>query len=141
MHRNGTGRANWACDVTAPTIHRGDPPREYYFEERCWITEWLNAADCPEHSIARARVAPGATTRWHTLTRSVETYVILHGEGCAEVGDLKVNVSAGDRVRIPAGTRQRITNTAGLDLVFLAICTPRFTPDQYTDLESPAPAP
>ena len=36
---------------------------------------------------------------------------------------------------IPAGCRQRITNTGRDDLVFLALCTPRFVPASYEDLE------
>jgi mannose-6-phosphate isomerase-like protein (cupin superfamily) len=42
----------------------------------------------------------------------------------------------GDVVIIPAGARQRISNTGTIDLVFLAICVPRFTPGAYVDIES-----
>jgi len=38
-------------------------------------------------------------------------------------------------VLIPAACRQRITNTGAGDLVFLAICTPRFIYDAYEELE------
>ena len=38
-------------------------------------------------------------------------------------------------VLIPPGTRQRITNTGDADLIFLAVCTPRFTRVAYEDLE------
>ena len=37
---------------------------------------------------------------------------------------------------IPAGTAQQITNTGPEDLVFLCVCTPRFTPNCYRDSES-----
>jgi mannose-6-phosphate isomerase-like protein (cupin superfamily) len=40
-------------------------------------------------------------------------------------------VSVGDVVRIPAGVPQRITNTTDGDLVFFAVCTPRFVPSAY----------
>jgi mannose-6-phosphate isomerase-like protein (cupin superfamily) len=40
-------------------------------------------------------------------------------------------VSAGDVVIIPPGARQRIANTGPADLRFLALCTPRFRPENY----------
>ena len=44
-------------------------------------------------------------------------------------------VVAGDVVIIPAEVRQRISNVGAGDLVFLAICSPRFTTEVYVDLE------
>ena len=41
----------------------------------------------------------------------------------------------GDVVVIPASERQRIANIGNKDLVFLAICTPRFERAAYEDLE------
>ena len=38
--------------------------------------------------------------------------------------------------RKDTGVRQRITNTGGADLIFLAVCTPRFTLADYEDVES-----
>ena len=53
-----------------------------------------------------------------------------------EVGDLPPQeVEVGDIVIIPAMCRQRIKNIGQDDLVFLAICTPRFTADAYEDIE------
>jgi len=40
-------------------------------------------------------------------------------------------VGANDVVLIPPGTRQRITNMGDGDLVFLALCTPRFRVEAY----------
>ena len=53
-----------------------------------------------------------------------------------EVGDLPPQeVEVGDIVIIPAMCRQRIKNIGQDDLVFLAICTPRFTADAYEDIK------
>jgi len=38
-------------------------------------------------------------------------------------------------VLIPPMCRQRITNIGGEELIFLAICTPRFSNDAYEDIE------
>jgi mannose-6-phosphate isomerase-like protein (cupin superfamily) len=109
---------------------------EYFFAEGCFITELSNSDDDPAVSIARARLEPGKTTRWHYLHGTSERYVMVQGAGLVEVGDLPAqHVSDGDVVIIPAGTRQRIRNTGETDLVFLAICSPRFTPAAYVDVE------
>ena len=51
-----------------------------------------------------------------------------------EVGEsLQEHVGEGDVVLIPAMSKQRITNTGMNDLVFLAICTPRFEHGDYED--------
>ena len=117
-------------------IKSGDTSEEYFFIEGCFITEWSNSADDPHVSIARARLEPGKTTRWHCLRDTTERYVLLEGSGVVEVGDLPEQaVQVGDVVIIPSQTRQRITNTGAEDLVFLAICSPRFTEAVYVDLE------
>ncbi len=109
---------------------------EYFFAEGCFITELSNSGDDPEVSIARARLEPDKTTRWHYLRGTTERYVVLQGAGLVEVDDLPAqHVSSGDVVIIPAGARQRISNTGTIDLVFLAICSPRFTPGAYVDIE------
>jgi len=53
-----------------------------------------------------------------------------------EVGDFPAaNVGPGDVVIIPAGARQRITNTGSVDLIFYCVCTPSFQPANYRSLE------
>jgi mannose-6-phosphate isomerase-like protein (cupin superfamily) len=120
------------------SVRRFDPATEFATSERCSIVEVANSEDDPDLSIARARVAPGVVTRWHRLVDTTERYVILEGKGRVEVGGyLREVVSAGDVVSIPPGCRQRIANVGEGDLVFLAICTPRFREEAYTDAEGP----
>jgi len=110
---------------------------EFFTEERCYITELSNSEDDPDVSIARARVKPGTTTRWHRLKGTVERYSIISGKGLMELDDqAPQEVKAGDTVLIPSMCGQRITNTGNEDLIFLAICTPRFTEDVYQDIEA-----
>jgi len=121
-----------------PRVKYFDVAAEYFTPELCHINELANTADDPAASIARARVAPGVTTRWHRLAETAERYVILEGRGKVEIGDVRPHdVGPGDVVLIPPLCRQRITNIGAGDLVFLAICTPRFTLDAYQDLELP----
>jgi mannose-6-phosphate isomerase-like protein (cupin superfamily) len=117
------------------------PEAEFCTAEGCHINELSNSDADPEASIARARVRSGVTTRWHRLAGTTERYVILSGAGRVEVGNLPAQtVAPGDVVLIPPGCRQRITSLGNEDLVFLAICTPRFRPEAYEDMD-PDPVP
>jgi mannose-6-phosphate isomerase-like protein (cupin superfamily) len=117
-------------------ILRAHPGVEVFIDEGCHILELANSEDDPDMSIARARVEPGVTTRWHRVVNTVERYVILDCTGRVEVGRMPPQeVQAGDVVLIPPSCRQRIANTGPGDLMFLAICTPRFRPEAYEDLE------
>jgi len=120
-----------------PAIITPDPAQTFATEERCDILELSNTADDSDCSIARATVAPGVTTRWHRLKDTAERYVILEGRGLVEIGNLAPReVEAGDVVLIPAMCRQRIANVGEGELIFLAICTPRFVQKSYEDFES-----
>lgn len=109
--------------------------RELYTEERCHLFESWNDSSDPALSVARARVEPGVTTALHSLEVD-ERYVILSGRGRVEVEGLApTDVEGGDVVVIPAGRAQRIHNHGESDLLFLCLCTPRFLPEHYRDLE------
>ena len=117
------------------SIRRLNLGDEFYIPEGCYITEISNSSHDPGASIARARLEAGKTTRWHRLDGTAERYVILEGQGCVEIGGLPpTEVTVGDVVLIPPMCRQRITNSGSNDLVFLAICTPRFSDDVYEDI-------
>jgi mannose-6-phosphate isomerase-like protein (cupin superfamily) len=110
---------------------------EYYFQEGCFILELLNTNDDPSVSIARARVEPGVTTRLHQLIGVTERYVIMEGKGKVEIGGLAPQeLSVGDVAVIPPQCPQRITNIGPADLIFLAVCTPRFTKAAYRDIDT-----
>ena len=118
------------------TIKQMNLGAEFYTPEQCYIIELSNTSDDPEVSIARARVMPGVTTRWHRVVGTTERYVVIEGHGRVEVGDLPPQeVSSGDVVLIPPSCRQRIANIGSADLIFLAICTPRFRSEAYEAIE------
>lgn len=113
----------------------GKAKPEVWTRERCFITELVNDAAWLEFSIARARVEPGVTTQLHALSVH-EAYVIESGTGLMSVGDqAPCRVGPGSVVTIPADISQRIENTGAEDLLFLCVCTPRFSQDCYTSLE------
>lgn len=124
-----------------PLLHKGALD-EYYFEERCFIMEYWNSEQDQTVSVVRARVLPGVTTRLHRLDGIMERYIILEGQGLVEIdGGPAHGVKPGDVVLIPPGVAQRITNPGISDLLFLAVCTPRFIPEAYEDLDEPGARP
>ena len=119
-----------------PVVIKPDPADEYDTPERCHILELSNSPNDEELSIARARVEPGVTTAWHRVEETAERYVILEGQGQVELGENSPqDVMVGDIVIIPPNVNQRIANTGDTDLVFLALCTPRFRPERYFSTE------
>ncbi|NIP19171.1 MAG: cupin domain-containing protein [Xanthomonadales bacterium] len=115
-------------------LFQRDENKEYWFEEGCYILELLNDPADPSVSIARARVPKRGTTAWHRLRDTTERYVILEGEGEVGIGDeAPQRAGPGDVVVIPPMVRQCIRNTGEEDLVFLAICTPRFERENYVE--------
>jgi mannose-6-phosphate isomerase-like protein (cupin superfamily) len=123
-------------DALQPKILHCDPQAEYYTDERCFINELSNIPADDAVSIAQARVLVDEVTRWHKLLGITERYVILAGQGRVEVGQLPpCDVGPGAVVLIPPDCPQRIRNTGAADLVFLAICSPRFRPQCYVDLD------
>ena len=122
--------------MTSGQVHHVPESKEFFFEEGCFILEMLNEASDPDVSIARARVEPGKTTRFHRLKGVTERYVIQQGCGMVYLGDdVAQKVQVGSVVVIPSGVKQRIYNSGSGDLVFLAICSPRFTLECYEDCD------
>lgn len=118
-------------------ILKPDPAAETWTEERCFILELSNSDRDPHLSIARARVEPAVTTQLHRLDGIAERYIVLQGHGVMEVGELPPTpVGPGDVVLVPAGVRQRITNSGREDLIFLCVCTPRFVASAYRSMEA-----
>ena len=110
---------------------------EYFFIEGCHILELFNIKADNKVSITRARVEPGKETKLHRLEGIEERYLIQSGTGLATIGDHPAfTVKKNDVVTIAANIPQKIRNTGNDDLIFLAICTPRFTPEAYYACET-----
>lgn len=108
--------------------------QEYYFKEGCFIEEWHNHANDRDCSIARVRVEVGKTTKLHALKQTVERYVVLSGSALVTVGNKSWQIAEGDVVVIKPDEPQKIKNQGEEDLIFLAICTPRFLVANYREI-------
>jgi mannose-6-phosphate isomerase-like protein (cupin superfamily) len=116
-------------------VVKSDNAAEFWTDERCYITELCNTGYAPDGSLAIARVEPGVTTQLHSLTGLTETYIVIEGSGLMEVDGNQFNITVGDQVVIPSGIPQRVTALGESDLRFYCLCTPRFFPDSYINLE------
>ena len=111
---------------------------EFWTDERCHITELHNDDASPETSLAIARVERGVTTQLHRLDGICERYIVRQGQGIIEVDGERRLLRPGDQAVIPPGAAQRIENTGDSDLEFYCLCTPRFVPESYVNLETEA---
>jgi mannose-6-phosphate isomerase-like protein (cupin superfamily) len=121
--------------LLAPDFFLPGGQTEFWTEERCFITELHNSPVSPEASLAVARVEPGVTTQLHRLNGVTERYIVRRGTGLLEVDGIEHTLCRGDQAVIPAGSAQRVTNTGDGDLEFYCLCTPRFIPESYINLE------
>ena len=135
----GQDRQKKAASTTKPRpaamaiINKPNSKDEFYTDEGCWILEvWRDDTV----TVARARVAPGVTTKAHSLRGVVERYLMIEGKGIVRIGGkAPEEVGPGDVVIIPPHVSQSITNHGSGDLVFYCICTPPFTQSCYKSLE------
>ena len=74
--------------------------KEFWTEERCYITELLNDPQSPNISIALARVEIDTTTQLHSLRGVQETYVIKKGLGLLEIDGEQISVKKNDTILI-----------------------------------------
>jgi mannose-6-phosphate isomerase-like protein (cupin superfamily) len=122
--------------VKVEYLVKAEESAEFLTSERCYITELSNSTQNADASLAIARVKTGVTTQLHALTGTTETYIVIDGAGQMEVdGDL-FGITAGDQVVIPPGVAQRVTGEGETDLRFYCLCTPRFQPGCYVNLEA-----
>lgn len=122
--------------ILKPEVKRAVHRHEEKTAEGCFILEIANDGLDDAVSIARARVEPGGSTKWHRLRETSERYVIVSGAGRVELQGLApADAGAGDVVRIPPDTLQRIKNTGEEDLIFYCICSPRFQPENYEEVD------
>lgn len=115
-------------------VFHNDPNSEYFTRENCFITEILNTKDYTQVSIAQARIEPGVSTEPHVLRCLDEIYYVLSGEGRATVNQKSFDLKPGTTLLIPRGSIQSAVNTGEEDLVFLCICSPRFSEENYSSL-------
>jgi mannose-6-phosphate isomerase-like protein (cupin superfamily) len=109
-------------------INRNDVP-SFITKDKSEIREIMAPANSSikGQSLAEAIVYPGDTTAAHIHKTSEEIYYILKGQGIMWQDGEERPVKVGDAIANLPGVPHRITNNGSEPLVFLCICTPRYT--------------
>ena len=81
------------------------------------------------HSLAHILIPPGKSSSKHYHKISEETYYILSGQGQMIVNGKEYKLSSGQACLIHATEVHQIFNNGTVDLEFLAVCVPAWTPD------------
>jgi mannose-6-phosphate isomerase-like protein (cupin superfamily) len=95
------------------------------------VYEYLGkaAGGAVQHSLARIVLPPGKASLKHYHPVTEESYYILSGKGRLVMDGETRSVTVGDAVAIPVNVVHQIFNDSNANLVFLAVCTPPWTPD------------
>lgn len=80
------------------------------------------------HSLAHILIPPGKSSSQHYHNVAEETYYILAGQGRMIVDGKEFTLSPGQACLICAPEVHQIFNDSDIDLEFLAICAPAWTP-------------
>jgi mannose-6-phosphate isomerase-like protein (cupin superfamily) len=89
-------------------------------------------------SLAEATVPAGARTALHRHHVTEELYHVTAGHGRMTLGDDRFDVTVGDTVLIPPGTRHCIEATGSDALVILCCCSPAYAHEDTELLDEAA---
>jgi mannose-6-phosphate isomerase-like protein (cupin superfamily) len=89
----------------------------------------IPTGNAEQQSLAEATVPPRGATQEHYHRVTEEIYFFTSGSGRMKLGDEETEVSAGDTVVIPPGTRHKLWNTGGEPLKLLCCCSPPYSHD------------
>jgi mannose-6-phosphate isomerase-like protein (cupin superfamily) len=78
-------------------------------------------------SLAEARLPAGRETIEHLHLRSEEVYYFMEGGGRMRLGEQESEITGGDCVVIPPGTRHKLWARSECDLVLLCACAPAYS--------------
>lgn len=82
-----------------------------------------------QHSVAHITLPPGKRAEKHYHPEVEESYILLAGTALVEIGGETHEARVGELIAIPPQQAHTIINRGAEDVVFLAICSPAWTPD------------
>ena len=88
--------------------------------ERPW-GRWLVLETGEGFCVKRIEVEPGQRLSLQYHHHRSEDWIIVGGAGLVEIDVEKIQVRAGDRVRIPLLAHHRIRNTGDMTLIFIEV--------------------
>ena len=87
-------------------------------------------------SLAEARLPVGSATQEHYHPQAEEIYFITAGRGRMRIEGEERDVSVGDAIAIPPGSRHKLWNTGGKTLHLLCCCAPAYEHEDTVITES-----
>ena len=87
----------------------------------------IPTGNAERQSLAEATVPAGGETEEHYHAVTEEIYLFTSGSGRVRLGEEESEVSAGDTVVIPPGTRHKLWNTGSEPLKLLCACAPPYS--------------
>lgn len=107
-------------EITPFSTPHGEIVREYM---------GVAAGGTQQHSLAHITLPPGKASLKHYHPVVEESYFILSGQGRMMIDGKERMLCAGDGIAIPPNAVHQIFNDSSMNLEFLAICAPPWTPD------------
>jgi mannose-6-phosphate isomerase-like protein (cupin superfamily) len=89
----------------------------------------IPTGNAENQSLAEATVPAGGETEEHYHGVTEEIYLFTSGCGRMRLGDDESDVTVGDTVVIPPGTRHKLWNTGSEPLKLLCCCSPAYSHD------------
>ncbi len=80
-------------------------------------------SDLDDHKVKRIIVYPGKRLSLQSHKRRSEHWMVVSGKGVVTLDSREIELSSGDSVDIPVGTRHRMTNRSDAPVVFVEIQT------------------
>lgn len=90
--------------------------------ERPW-GKYTVLLDDPRCKVKIIEVLPDKRLSLQSHEKRTEFWTIVEGEGLMTLGNMTFTVKAGEKVKIPVGTKHRIQNTALTPLTFIEVQT------------------
>lgn len=114
-----------------------EKPFENYTGEK--VYEMLGAPEhlgsAQYHSFGHTVIPVGCNSRPHYHPVAEETYYILSGVAKMIVNDVEYKLVPGDAMLINTLERHQIFNAGDIDLEFIVVCAPAWTPDNSVFLD------
>lgn len=95
----------------------------------------LVAGNVSSHSLAKVSILPGNASLKHFHKYSEESYLILSGEATLEINNAMYKLIPGEAVLIEPSDVHQISNRGDIELIFIAVCVPAWSPDDSFDIK------
>ena len=100
---------------------RKETAEHYMWGGQCDGWHFLKSSDL---SVIQERMPTGTAEVRHCHRRAQQFFYILSGRATMEIDGTTISLTAGEGVRIPAGTSHQIRNDSSKDVHFLVISHP-----------------